>query len=502
MDIKSFEAQIANPLAARGLRYKDEGGCFPSATSSLHSVAVVQQFAGNAGTYSTVVGGQYTAFVMRDILRSLVSFVANPSGKTYSYSAQFVTYSSTSPYLPFVASAFSVTADAQEEEFLDFQSFPDVYASSTSSSYIHPHGPVLYPGLALGHKFAYFDVAAIGTFSQTTTTTTAFMTAYKWDGQTAQLYGAILPFSSGSVTFTPTTQGYYAFSYTDTASHSNSVSLVIAGVGDCFGHITIPQVEGQLLNLQQSRILASSLLLSNTASALNVEGSIWAAQFPGSELWYNRTTSTSIGLAREMYEGRAATGVYGWLKPYKTSDFDYRPLITQQNGIVTNCSFSLENASPFMVFVINTVSTGTTYPGLDFLSTFATALEFVTQSQWYEAELPMLGTLERIQAIDRLERVPQFNENPTHLQKLYSTISSGARLLGKHKFQVSSALFKMSAATKIINKVLAKSKKAKPVPYVPRAPARKIKSQIPHKQGRKTLPHKNAIKPKRIHAKK
>jgi hypothetical protein len=424
MNKTSFETQIANPISARGLRYKDEGGCFPSATSTLHSVTPVQQFLGNKATYSTVPSGSYTTYLFRDILRNQIQFVAYPGTvsvpATYSYTAQFVANGTT------LTPAFTYPADSYEEVAIDFQSLLDTNAGSTSASFYHPHGPALYPGLALGLKCIYMDIGATMTFTQTTTYNSMHLHVKKWDGDSFNnVATTTFTFLSSIAAFTPTSQGYYAFSLTDTTPESDTVSAVLSGNGDVFGHLTIPQVEGQLVNLTQARVLANSVLLSNTASALNVEGSIWAAQFPGSDMWYDRQTSAQIGIAREMYDGRAAKGCYGWLKPYKTSDFDYRPVITHYNGVVTNCSFPLENSSPFVVMVVNTVSTGLTYPGLDLLQTNAVAIEFVTQSQWYESELPYLSTLQRIQAVDALERIPQFHENPTHLEMIYRMAKHG-----------------------------------------------------------------------------
>lgn len=438
---QSFEMQIANPLMARGLRYKDEGGCFPSATTTLHAVGPLQQTLGNAGTYSGVSSGTYIQYLFRDVLRSTVQFVANPTvggvTPTYSYTAQFVTNSALALYTLY-------PADASEEVELDVLSLYDTNAASTSSTFFHPHGPVLYPGQALGRKAIYMDIGAVITWTQSVGSSSMELLTYLWDGMNFNLVGTKISFAASTAVFTVTagtySQGYYAFAVQDTSATANHLSAILTGNGDVFGHRSIPQVEGQLINLQQSRVLANSLLISNTASAMNVEGSVWAAQFPGSELWYNRQTSASIGLARDLYDGRAATGVYGWLKPYKTSDFDYRAVISQNGSIVTNSSFPLDNSSPFIVMTVNTVSTGTTWPGLDLLLTQAMAIEFVTQSQWYENELPMMTTLARIQAIDKLEAVPQFSENPTHLENIWESIKYGGRFIKENRSAIGGAV--------------------------------------------------------------
>lgn len=75
----AFANSMANPLDATGFRFRDTYSSEPTAALTLHSVNPVLQTSGNQGTYAAVPGGTFFAFMFRDVLRSMVIFIANPS---------------------------------------------------------------------------------------------------------------------------------------------------------------------------------------------------------------------------------------------------------------------------------------------------------------------------------------------------------------------------------------------------------------------------------------
>jgi hypothetical protein len=252
--------------------------------------------------------------------------------------------------------------------------------------------------------------------------------------------GAPIAFSASIAAHTAPTAGYYAYSYYDTATHVNTIACTVAGAGDAFAHLTIPQVESQLLNLTQSRVLTSSVMLSDCASMTNVEGTVYGTQIPAGLLWTSFMTPNSVTQSREYFSGRAATGVYGWLKPAQATDFQFQRTITSVNGVLTNASFPLDSGMPVVVEIISTLGIGSTFPAIDFLMTQAYAIEFITSVQWYEAEFCMMRTTDRMNAIDRLATVPQFSENPMHLETLWKSIKGAPNFLRSHSAKISGAL--------------------------------------------------------------
>jgi hypothetical protein len=435
----AFEAGIVNPASARGLRFKDEGGMYPTGAISLHNVMPILQATGNKGTYGTLVpGGQFNAYLFRDVLRSMVYFDANVAGKAYSYTASFFQNGA-------ITTTMTLDAEANEEDPLDILWMADTYALN-NATYLHPHGAVLYPGQAQtagGRKFMWLDQAAIFTVVQTTAKT-ASLNIYVWNGTTADLNAAPIAFAAGTAAYTAGVMGYYSFGYLDPTADVNGLTATITGNGDVFAHLTVPSVESQLYNLTGARILANSLLMSDTASAMNVEGTVHGAQFPKGTLWYDVLTPTAVDANILRFSGRAATGMYGWLKPTSTRDFDYPTTIAVKTGVVTNASFPLDSGNEFAVFIVATNGlAGASFPALDFLVTQSMALEFQTQSQWYEMEMPSLNTIQRQMAIDKLVGVPQFMENPTHLQTMWNAIKGTGGFFKKHASTITGALATM-----------------------------------------------------------
>jgi hypothetical protein len=429
-----FEAGLVNPAGSQGLRYKDEGNSFPTSTATLHTVFPIQYAGGNAGTYSTMPGGQFNAYLHRDILRAMTLWVPNPApSKGYSYTAMF--------YEAGVQNTLTVVnPEPAEEQPMDFLWMNDAYAV-TDSTHIHPHGPVLYPGQASQKKGIWMDTGAVMTFKQyTTPNTTSSMVVYVWDGNTFSDAKSITAFAGGIAAFTSAACGYYYFSYTDTAGVINSVGAVLTGSGDVWGHLTVPQVEAQLPNLTHARIVANSLLLSDTASMMNVEGQVWAAQFPGNLLWHSNFTAGFTASNVNYFEGRAATGVYGWLKPQSLGDFAYANTISANGTVLTCASFPLDSGHGYAGFLITVGAVGGTFPALDFLLTESIAIEFISYSQWFENEMASLTTVARMDSIDRLAYVDQFLENPTHLATLWKSIRGTAGFFKKHAGTITGAL--------------------------------------------------------------
>jgi hypothetical protein len=434
-----FEAGIVNPACARGLRFKDEVGTFPTSAITLHTVLPILQATGNKGTYGALVpGGQFNAYLFRDLLRSLVYFDANVGTKTYSYTASFYQNSA-------IVTTLILDAEASEEQAIDLLWLTDTYPLN-NATYFHPHGPVLYPGtssLAGGRKFVWLDTGASFVATQTAAHA-ASLNVYAWSGSDADLNGAPVAFAGGVATYVATVQGYFAFAYLDPVAEANSLTAIVTGTGDVFAHLTAPNIEGQLVNLTSARVLANSLLLSDTSSAMNVEGSVHAAQFPANIQWFDTLTPTAVDSNTLHFSGRAATGVYGWLKPTSKSDFEYPKTISARNGVLSAASFPLDAGTEFAVFVVSTAGLAVgSYPALDFLLTQSMAIEFITQSQWYETELPGLQSIDRIICMDKLSVIDQFMENPTHLETLWNSIKGTAGFFKKHASTISGALSTM-----------------------------------------------------------
>jgi hypothetical protein len=431
--VTSFVANSAVPAIAHGFRFRDEASCMPSAAVTLHESLFVNQSPGSAGVL--IPKTDYFACLFRDLLRSAIMFQANPSAKTYQYDAKF--YASGA-----LGASQTVTSEAAEATQVDFVYFTADVGATTLIPY--PHGNVLYPGLADGRKGVWLDGTVGGTanisFSQGVAKATANLIVYKWDGRDWGAGTSTAAFAGGVLTVVPTAPGYYAFDYVDSAANANSLGAIISGTGDVCGHFAAPQVNSQLVNLQQVRVLANSLLLSDVASALNAEGSIVGTQFPKGTAWETKLSAQTITSTVNSFTGRLEKGCYHFLKPASNDDYKYGDLISSINGVVNNASFDLSAMSAFTIVYATSNVSGTTYPGLDFLLTHTVAVEFVTENQWFEVEESMYNIIDRLNAVSKLGSMPNFYDNPDHLKQISSMLKRGLSWLGSNGHVLGSAL--------------------------------------------------------------
>jgi hypothetical protein len=166
--VTKFASAIANPVQARGFRFRDTYTTEPTAALTLHNVQPVNQSGGNAGTYASVPSGTFFAYLFRDPFRSAVLFVANPGGKTYTYSAVFYNQNTKTN-----SSSFPILAGAGETCQINVNYFTDALIGNTG--YLYPHGNTLFTGVANSIGFVWMDLNAIITFGQSVSDTAAYV---------------------------------------------------------------------------------------------------------------------------------------------------------------------------------------------------------------------------------------------------------------------------------------------------------------------------------------
>lgn len=428
-----FELYSALPAVAQGFRFKDEASCMPSAAMTLHESYPINYSTGSAGQLP-IPSTDFVYLLFRDVLRSAVTFVANPTGAIYAYNAVFFSAGA-------LSSTQVINTDASEAVSIDFVNFT---LAGTNALVPPPHGNTLYPGLALGRKAVWLDgdsTHKVGLlFTQGTSKTTAALIVYIWDGSDWTVYVETANFAASVFLFQPTVQGYFSFDYIDTVANTNTIAAIISGTGDVFGHLAVPQVDTQLANLEQVRMNANAVLISDVASELNVEGSVYAAQFPQGVLWYNKMNVTTITQCNNAATLPLRTGIYAFLKPGSNDDYKYSNLITTSGGVVNNSSWDLARMSPFVIIRSSTAKTGTAIPGYDFLLTHTCAIEYVTENQWFETNKSEFDILTRMEAVSRLGDMTQFYENPEHLKKIAQFLGRGAGMIAKNAHVIGRAL--------------------------------------------------------------
>jgi hypothetical protein len=465
-----------------------------TAALTLHTVLPVNQSTGNAGLYASVPAGTYFAFLFRDPLRAIVTFVANPTTKTYSYASKHYNAITNA-----ITASVPILAASGSPQPINFLYCVDSYIGN--SAYLHPHGNNLYAGTVDGQPFVWCDMTVVVAFAQLVSDTGAYVEILLFDGQVGTVIARTAAFSSSSTSFTTLQAGYYSFVYVvGTYNATQTASFTITASSDCFGHLAVPYADSHLLDLVRVRVLAGSLLMSNVASKLNQEGSMYLAQFQTSKLWWENLSPAAIAVARNSYVGPMEKGAYAFLKPASAKDFEYVAATVVNNGIVSSAGYDLTTTLEYVAVSSVCVSVGSAYPGLDALLTYVHAIEFVTDDQFFEAELPMYTTAQVQTAMEEVSTLPQFYENFTHMAVIASMLAKGAAFLLRNATTIGSMVNTILSngqnvfekTPKRVKTPRKKQPKAKPKPktivLVKRKPKRQVsnrKKQVVKRKGRK-----------------
>lgn len=422
---KMMATALANPFSSHGLRWHNPDEEVRTGSITLHSNYTIKQAEGNAGTYASVKSGTFITYLFRSPLRSQVSFTANPDHDAYEYASSHW-------YNDTVVDALPITGPAGTVTNVTFR-----YMTHTSG--IAPHGAILYAGTTMSddsQDLLWMDKGAVATFTQHAAEADT-LNVYMFNGSRLTIVNSLL-FNAGTAVFTNSgttpldfaaNGGYFAFQYiTEVPAVGQSVKFALTGNGDVWAHLALPFVATHQTALEQCRLIANSLLITNIASVMNVEGTMKAAQYPSKTLW-TQTPALDFTAASTAYMGSAQKGCYGYLRPTSLQEMDFRETFEIYSGSSANTiqatNFQVDGPGVYLAFKAECVSVGAAYPGLDFTITSASILEFITDDQWYEIEYPMLTSTDCDRALDLLREYEVFHENPMHLKDLYSLVRRG-----------------------------------------------------------------------------
>jgi hypothetical protein len=420
---KRLAMGICNPMSVSNLRFSatPQEACSTGVTALHYLQTEVQP--STASTYTDLTAGVSFVALFRDALRAMVILQPNPSNTPYQYDAVF--YSPSSPYSTsyFISGANYDSSSQIHPLWWVFNSAPGTF---------DPHQGYLFPGATSRGTYVWVDYGASITFTQATADTTAYIDVDIWSYGEDFTDGSPLTFTTSTIlTYTPgTTQrnGVYAsFTYTNgVAVAGNHISIKLTGAGDVMGHWSVPEAKQHLLYLDLYRVNAASLMVSNCASDLTVNGTIDAAYLEPEKPFMAYTSAdkiTKIG-NNDISRRKFKNGCYAFLKPSNPTDLNYR----DGSGFdalsnPTHASFPLEDGSRYLVMLLVTQASGGVSTGLDFYVSFEMNLEFQTTDPWPECHLSNSSYQEYIAAMNLVKTIPMFHDNPLH----YADIMSGIR---------------------------------------------------------------------------
>lgn len=374
----------------------------PTAVAKLYQV----QNASFADYVTTGSPNNSAAFVFRDPYRAFITLVQVNAGFTYSYST----------------TTFSVSNAVSKVQI------PGL--SWVGGSGAQPHGPILYPGQVDDDTRQYFYAGYNKTFTLANNIGTALSvyTYRYWQGIITP--GPTFNVANGtSATYTTTLQnGYYGFDVygaavaTGTFSFSLSAPVVASPAIYEWGHFALPDLTSVADSVDAIKIYGAALMYTNTAAPINRQGKIAGCQIPQGREWFDYVDYSIVSTLESACVKSAENGIYGFLKPMQAGDYDFRDRNKLNSAGIQDSWFKLNPDSDFLAIALNVNTTA----GQDgqYLASFA--IEFETQKQWFEKEVPSINARATEFAVGMVGKMPQWHENPLHLSDITNWLKDTA----------------------------------------------------------------------------
>jgi len=454
-EVKTLAIAMANPTTCPNLRWKIPASSnLPTAVSPLHYFHDYNNSYVSGDSLAVSGGGHSLVALFRNPARAVIQFFPNPGASANSL--QYFCYSFT------VVTSAGAEVTTMPLSISGTTIYPDIFrlkavtgtvtppGSTAITATWQPHGAYMYPGTTIARGGKYFWVEPNQTVKLQIQCSSAFDTglrvAFLKYSKTADFVAVdgtdnnITPTAAtnnGNVSWSPNTPGYYRILIADVSSGSNVVSWSCAIIGnkDVYGHLTVPSFSDNLSSFEKIRINSASAMVSCRAPELTRSGSIQGRYVPSSDTqWYTEYTATTTlsSMQRQFNESyEFAKGMYSYLRPNNPSDLSFINCVSSNNGVVNSACFYLDDGKAYtMMWIIGgsagTVTSGiTTYSGLEFLLTVHFAIEFQTNNAIFETHTSPIMTKQYNDALDVLQNMPIFFENPLHWADIVAAAKSG-----------------------------------------------------------------------------
>jgi hypothetical protein len=434
--LKSLTCPKDNPP----IRWASKYSSMPTATASPWSIVTAPWAAGvTTQTTKQLPVNQMIAFVFRCAERSMVIYDHNPTEESFVYQFYGIDVAHTvSPTPP----SISFRAGGQGAGGVLYGTVVPLkipYAVPTSS--YAPHGAVWFAGKAERdemRRFFWLDgspadsVVDIDTSCDPADTYKINIILDRLTDEGVQLAA----YESGLLTeATPGGQiavlesGYYAFSakVTDNSTSGTVMidSLTYTSTTSTFRHLCMPHYELNTVSADGIRVIGASMMYTNQAAVLNLQGKCVGVQLPVEHNWTDYISSTAVSQLASLAQAetkRADNGIYGFLKPTQPHDFDVQRYTQVVNGVLVDSFYPILHDSAFLGVGVQ-IDDGA---GQDGYFTFSYNMEYQTTDTWREITASPYEEQTYDVVLRMLKDMQQWYENPLHLKQI---LSGGKKLL-------------------------------------------------------------------------
>jgi len=313
-----------------------------------------------------------------------------------------------------------------------------------------PHGRTMALGVSRGHNFVFLNnsdriniEASGGPFG--TLTGALNFSVWKWCGKEqspTQATWASITVTAGTIV--PTSiytlsgnSGYFAVQFDSvqitsgdagTGNHELRVD-VQCSANEGFALLHSPDVdplsEGDVNMLTETRLNSSSLLMTNTTSVLNKQGTVIAARLRKVDV--TQATFDMLTKAAEKYTGAAEKGVYTFKEFTEEASQFKSAYIRNLQGTVTGLAFDLDVDDYYHLIYISANTAN------QFNVRHTGTYEYKTEVARYAKDVSPYAYTDLILARRLISSNPEwFYENPLHMADVYRFVRRAVKFAGKY----------------------------------------------------------------------
>jgi len=422
-NVASLMAAIALPKVAAPIRWTiGTSSAYTSISTPFAVIEAPLQYP--ITTFAPmVVAGQSIAFAFRSILRSLVYYDPNESATTATYVGQF-----------YIEGTGLAPESSQVEGNADL---PLVCWVNDGATTYYPHGVTLYSGSSGDSKRwvwmnAWDQLNVSGSVSESGAGSLYF---YQLIGKSPHLisssdlsvgtinasFGAVLSGDEKG----PIAPGYYCLSAENfSLVQITAVKLLISA--DCFCQLPAQDFDFNCGSIQDSRVVGTSLMFTNTTTLLSLGGSVAGYQGHKGKNWYDYTgnvfsaVSSSIGATTMDVKN----GMYGFLLPAGLQDLEMIQEFSY--SIADECvQDSFLDVTPNFDYIMIAPQVPVT-TGISGLWTISQQIEYMTDDVWRAVSKPYVTSKDVEDAMQALSTFRQFHTNSFHFSDIWNGIKSFA----------------------------------------------------------------------------
>jgi hypothetical protein len=425
------------------------GTAAPTAVAKPFTIDQADWTIGSTDTGVIVPNGQMFVAMSRSPCTSTVRWELNPGNKPAVYQAIF--YDKTT-------AANTATTDilvSPSELQIEMPYFIDANAGNLANS--HPHGDTYFPVDVAGRKAFFLSAtdahgAALFVKSQPELDVpfNVVVCVYRLEGRefvrlddfAFDTYTAAV----NSLTILIHKSGYYSLSvrtigpavaagtYAGTDA-TVSFNLQFAQLSDQFAIRPIPHFKDFNDIIASVRVNASALMMTPHPALLYLGGQVTGVQLPAPQDWieiYERgdpfTYVNSLSTSKTF---KLKSGIYGFHKPETLLEYEFTPTFVTKNEQIASVNNPIDFPGGWMVLAATVGLQDGSYPSGSCHLTFSYAVEFRTTNVWFDVESSPFRRNEMQTAIDMMEDITQWHENPFHIKDIMSSIASKGKSLLK-----------------------------------------------------------------------